>query len=97
MPAWSLAQAFLSGRLELEGVEGNSAEQGKRIVAVLSLYCYGTNYYKLTGLKQHPAISSLCCRSEGYPWHGCGLAQVSARFCSPWKLKVIFQSHVVVA
>lgn len=30
-------------RLLLEGVERNGAEQGKRIVAVLSLYCYAGN------------------------------------------------------
>lgn len=44
--------------LLLEGFEENGAEQGKRIGAVLSLYRYRANKYKLTGLKQHPAISS---------------------------------------
>lgn len=62
------------------------------MVTVLISYCCITNYYQLSGLKQHKIINSLCYRSEIQAQRGCVLCSGSHRT----EMKVLVRAVILM-
>lgn len=62
------------------------------MVTVLISYCCITNYYQLSGLKQHKIINSQCYRSEIQAQRGCVLCSGSHRT----EMKVLVRAVILL-